>query len=410
MEDRDFRPVRGRRDAGFGTPAVRDQAVVEEVPEIPVLTVRDQKAGPGVEHVDVGEREIVDVIVIHDGIDLLDPGDPADDGSAVPVAEGKRFDQTADLLPQDRRRDCRDLLDQVLIVHEIDPHTMQYALDQVIGDLQEPVRQISSVRRLARNTKRVEDLGRQHLILAPAVSADQQSDLRRDRHAMNLRCRRPPGQRRRSELDPADRVTIRQVGDFHPAEPAVRIPQNHPVVRRQVGEHAAGGCHPAHRRRSSPRYRGDRNKSGRRQDTIPGTVGEIAAGTLCERKVAEDCADGAERKGGVRRLHDHHGVLRHAERAGPEVFKVVNMDIRPQMGFCNVRRELEEVLLFTDLVGLLLMRRLWISLQVGVVVRLEPPADIDHVGVIHGRAHTRTHVPIRRVSVFQQRDADEFTD
>ncbi|KAF5047341.1 hypothetical protein DSECCO2_461390 [anaerobic digester metagenome] len=99
-----------------------------------------------------------------------------------------------------------------------------------------------------------------------------------------------------------------------------------------------------------------------------------------------------------------------AEGTGPEILQVVDVQVPREVVVRDLGRELEEVLLFRDLVRLLLVRGLRVLLQVRVVMRLEPAPDIDQVRVVDRRAHAGQHVPVVDQSMLEEHDVHDLPD
>jgi len=80
----------------------------------------------------------------------------------------------------------------------------------------------------------------------------------------------------------------------------------------------------------------------------------------------------------------------------------MDVDIPREVVVGKVGWELEKVLFLADLVRFLLVRGLGILLEVGIVPGLEPPADIDGMGVVYRCPHPGADVPVLDHSPFKQ--------
>ncbi len=110
-------------------------------------------------------------------------------------------------------------------------------------------------------------------------------------------------------------------------------------------------------------------------------------------------------------LHNRYGGAPvDAERPRPEVFQVVDVEVAPEVVVCEFWGELQEVLLLTDLVSLLLVRRLGVLLEVGVIPRLKPPPDIDEVRIKDRGSHPGADVPVGCKPAFKERHVDDLAD
>ncbi len=98
------------------------------------------------------------------------------------------------------------------------------------------------------------------------------------------------------------------------------------------------------------------------------------------------------------------------ERARPEVFQVVDMEVTTEVVVRKGRRELQEVLLLADLVRLLLVRGLGVLLEVGVVVGFESPPDVDEVRVEDRGSHPGADVAVGDKTAFEKRHVDDLAD
>ena len=99
-----------------------------------------------------------------------------------------------------------------------------------------------------------------------------------------------------------------------------------------------------------------------------------------------------------------------AEGTRAEVLEVVDVEIPGEVVVRDLGRELEQVLLFADLVRLLLVRGLGVLLQVRIVVRLETLPDVDQVGVVDRCAHARADVPVPDQAALEQHHVHDLAD
>ncbi len=88
----------------------------------------------------------------------------------------------------------------------------------------------------------------------------------------------------------------------------------------------------------------------------------------------------------------------------------MDMDIPGQVVVCQVRGELEEVLLLAYFVRLLFMGGLCILLQVRIILCLKPPPDIDEVRVIDGGPDPGADVPVLHHPLFKESYVDDLPD
>ena len=83
-----------------------------------------------------------------------------------------------------------------------------------------------------------------------------------------------------------------------------------------------------------------------------------------------------------------------AEGAAPEVLKGVDVDVPLVVGRRDVRLHQEQVLLLAHHVGLLLVDRLRVGLEVSVLLRLEALPGVDLVGVIYRGPDPGEQIPV----------------
>ncbi len=99
-----------------------------------------------------------------------------------------------------------------------------------------------------------------------------------------------------------------------------------------------------------------------------------------------------------------------AERSCPKVFQVVDVEVAAEVVVRKVRGELQEVLLLTDLVSLLLVRRLSVLLEVRVIPGLKSPPHIDEVRVKDRGSHPCADVAVGRKPALKERHVDDLAD
>ena len=99
-----------------------------------------------------------------------------------------------------------------------------------------------------------------------------------------------------------------------------------------------------------------------------------------------------------------------AERSGPEVLQIVDVEVATEVVVCEIRGKLQEVLLLADLVRLLLVRRLSVLLEVGVIAGLKPQPDVDEMGIKDRCPHPGADVPVGYQSALKERHVDDLAD
>ncbi|KAF5037804.1 hypothetical protein DSECCO2_560850 [anaerobic digester metagenome] len=99
-----------------------------------------------------------------------------------------------------------------------------------------------------------------------------------------------------------------------------------------------------------------------------------------------------------------------AERARPEVFQVVDVEVAAEVVVRKIGGELQEVLLLADLVRLLFVRCFGILLEVRVVVSLKSPPDVDEVRVKDRGSYPGADVAVGYEAALKERHVDDLAD